>query len=111
MQGSGGMKQGGMMQHDPCPMEENCPMKLPGVVVRAQDVAGGASLTFTTSGDVAALRERVRKMAQMHTEGCPNAPAASPSPSPSAAPGKPAPKASTPKATPTAKAPPKAPAP
>ena len=91
MRGSGGMKHG---DHEgmPCSMADNCPMKLPGVVVRADDIAGGATLTFTTSGDVSALRERVRKMAEMHAQGChSDRPSASPSPA------KPAPKA-TPKA-------------
>jgi len=104
MQGSGGMKHG---HHEgmPCSMGDDCPMMLPGVEVRADDIAGGATLTFTTSGDVAALRARVRKMADMHAKGChSDAAAASPSPA------KPAPKATTPKAT-TPKAAPKTPAP
>lgn len=49
-----------------CPMHEMCPMMLPQVVIRAQDIEGGATLSFTTSGDVAALRARVHKLAQMH---------------------------------------------
>lgn len=45
-----------------------CPMSVPGTEVRAADVDGGESLTFTTSGSVADLRERVKAMAGMHND-------------------------------------------
>jgi hypothetical protein len=50
----------------------SCPMKVEGTTVRAQDVEGGASLVFTTTGDVAELRERVHAHAEkMASGGCP----------------------------------------
>lgn len=72
-------------EHGPgCPMAQMCPMMLPDVEVRVQDVEGGASLTFTTRGDVAALRERVRSLAQHHAHHAPppagQAPPAQPGP-------------------------------
>ena len=44
----------------------NCPMYVEGTSVQAENVEGGAALTFVTTGDVAALRERVRNMASAH---------------------------------------------
>lgn len=43
-----------------------CPMKVEGTNARAEQVEGGAAMAFTTTGDVAELRERVKKMANMH---------------------------------------------
>jgi len=44
-----------------------CPMQVPGTTVTATDVEGGVALSFTTStGDVVDLRQRVRRMAEMH---------------------------------------------
>ena len=44
-----------------------CPLAVPGTQVTAADVAGGASLTFTTdTGDVGELRRRAHAMADMH---------------------------------------------
>jgi hypothetical protein len=36
--------------------------------VTAVDTATGETLVFTTTGDVAALRSKVRRMAEMHTQ-------------------------------------------
>ena len=43
-------------------------MSVPGTQVRADDVDGGESLTFTTTGSVADLREQVKVMAGMHND-------------------------------------------
>lgn len=75
MMGEGHKMHGGMMG---CSMANDCPMLLEGTTLKAADVEGGASLTFTTTGDVAALRERVHKLAEMHTHGCPMQPAQDP---------------------------------
>lgn len=52
-----------------------CPMKVPGTTVRAEEVEGGSAMVFSTTGDVAELRRRVAAMAAMHNEhagkGCP----------------------------------------
>lgn len=46
-----------------------CPMQVPGTKVAAADVEGGVALSFTTStGDVSDLRQRVRRMAEMHNQ-------------------------------------------
>lgn len=50
-----------------CMMPDICPMQVEGTTVSEADVDGGASLIFVTTGDVAALRDRVVKMAAMHT--------------------------------------------
>lgn len=47
----------------PQAMAANCPMNVQGTSVQAENIAGGAALVFVTTGDVAALRERVRNMA------------------------------------------------
>jgi hypothetical protein len=39
---------------------------VPGTTVQVDQIVGGAALTFVTTGDVEALRERVRNMAAMH---------------------------------------------
>lgn len=49
-------------------MGDLCPMQLAGTKVEAQDVEGGVALSFTTTGDVNALRERVRHMAEHHAK-------------------------------------------
>lgn len=49
-----------------CMMPDICPMQVEGTTVSEADVDGGASLIFVTTGDVAALRGRVVKMAAMH---------------------------------------------
>jgi hypothetical protein len=41
-------------------------MRLPGASVAEADTPGGAAIVFTTTGDVDALRARVRRMAEMH---------------------------------------------
>jgi hypothetical protein len=43
-----------------------CPMQVQGTKVEASNTDNGAALTFTTTGDVAALRQRVTAMAEMH---------------------------------------------
>ncbi len=46
-----------------------CPMQVPGATVAATEVEGGIGLSFTTTtGDVAELRQRVRRMAEMHNQ-------------------------------------------
>ena len=46
-----------------------CPMQVPGTTVAATEVEGGIGLSFTTTtGDVAELRQRVRRMAEMHNQ-------------------------------------------
>jgi hypothetical protein len=43
-----------------------CPLQVPGARLAAQDVEAGVALAFTTQGDVADLRRRVRNMADLH---------------------------------------------
>jgi hypothetical protein len=43
-----------------------CPAEVPGTTVSASDTRDGAAITFTTTGDVAQLRQRVQHMAEMH---------------------------------------------
>jgi TusA-related sulfurtransferase len=45
-----------------------CPMSVTGTAVAASDVTDGEALTFTTDGEVAELRTRVRAMAKIHNE-------------------------------------------
>jgi hypothetical protein len=45
-----------------------CPMNVPGTKVTAVDTANGETLLFTTTDDVAALRSKVRRMAEMHNQ-------------------------------------------
>lgn len=48
-------------------MADTCPMKVPGTTVTSMDVEGGVALTFITkTGDVAELRQRVQRVAEMH---------------------------------------------
>ena len=66
-----GMMQGGNMMGNmtgPGGMSEMCPEKVPGTTARAEDVEGGAALSFTTTGDVAEVRRRVQHMAEMHNQ-------------------------------------------
>ena len=66
-----GMMQGGNMMGQmmgPGGMSEMCPEKVPGTTARAEDVDGGAALSFTTTGDVAEVRRRVQRMAEMHNQ-------------------------------------------
>lgn len=56
-----------------CPMmqgnkAEMCPMMVEGTTARARNVEGGVAIVFTTTGDVAELRQRVGKMAMMHNK-------------------------------------------
>lgn len=55
---------GGMMGNGE--MAGMCPMRVDGTTVRAEEVEGGAAMVFTTTGDVAELRQRVAAMAEMH---------------------------------------------
>lgn len=59
----GGMKGGGMMA-----MKDKCPMEVPGTTAQAEDVDGGAALTFKTAQDAAELRKRVAQMAEKHNK-------------------------------------------
>lgn len=52
--------------HGGGPMAVVCPMPVAGTTVEASDVDGGAALTFTTTTDVGELRQRVRRMAELH---------------------------------------------
>ena len=46
-----------------------CPMQVPGTTVAATEIDGGIGLSFTTTTvDVAELRQRVRRMAEMHNQ-------------------------------------------
>jgi hypothetical protein len=45
-----------------------CPMNVPGTKVSAVDSANAETLVFTTTDDVAALRTRVHRMAEMHNQ-------------------------------------------
>jgi len=45
-----------------------CPMTVEGTVVEAENIEGGIGLTFTTVGDVAELRRRVRLIARLNGE-------------------------------------------
>lgn len=50
-------------------MAKMCPMKVSGTTVAATEVDNGIGLSFTTTtGDIAELRQRVRRMAQMHNQ-------------------------------------------
>ena len=49
-------------------MSDMCPEKVPGTTTRVDDVDGGVTLTFTTTGDVAEVRRRVARMAEMHNQ-------------------------------------------
>lgn len=44
----------------------SCPTAVAGTTVRAVDTEGGAALELTTTGDVAAVRGRARKLAEHH---------------------------------------------
>ncbi len=56
--GHGMMGGGGMMG-----MGDQCPMFVAGTTVQAKDTNDGMTMTFTTTGDIAELRRRVRVMA------------------------------------------------
>ena len=43
-----------------------CPMEVPDTKVSAEDTQDGVAVTFTTTGDVSQLRQRVHHMAEMH---------------------------------------------
>lgn len=46
-----------------------CPMQVAGTTVAATEVEGGIGLSFTTAtGDVVELRQRVRRMVEMHNQ-------------------------------------------
>lgn len=45
-----------------------CPMTVEGAIVEVEDIDGGSGLVFTTIGDVAELRRRVRLIARLHGE-------------------------------------------
>ncbi|MGM0578844.1 MAG: hypothetical protein ACQEXJ_24185 [Myxococcota bacterium] len=64
-------EQGGEAPHamdgEPEGMEAGmCPMQVEGTQMRVQKLDDAVAMDFTTTGDVAALRDRVRKMARMH---------------------------------------------
>lgn len=52
------------------PHAESCPMQIPGVSLRAEDIEGGVALVFTTTepDEVAALQQSVRAMAPTHAQ-------------------------------------------
>jgi len=43
-----------------------CPLQVPGATLATEDVDDGGAIVFTTTGDVADLRRRVRNMADLH---------------------------------------------
>lgn len=45
-----------------------CPMRVEGTTARSEQVEGGAAVAFTTTGEVAELRRRVARMAEMHNQ-------------------------------------------
>ena len=47
--------------------DPTCPVEVPGTSVTADDTATGATLVFVTTGDVAAVRQRAKALADMHT--------------------------------------------
>jgi hypothetical protein len=49
-------------------MASTCPMNVEGTSVLAEDSPQGTTLVFTTTGDVAGLRQRVARMAQMYNQ-------------------------------------------
>ena len=55
-----------MHSHPSGPTGGMCPMMMSGATVRASDQQGSAALAFTTTGDVPELRDRVRRMVDMH---------------------------------------------
>jgi hypothetical protein len=61
MMGGQGMMGGGMT--DMMGMGDQCPMFVAGTTVQAKDTSDGMAMMFTTTGDVAELRRRVRVMA------------------------------------------------
>ena len=46
--------------------DPSCPVTVPGTSVAVEDTATGAALVFVTTGDVAAMRQRVVALAAMH---------------------------------------------
>jgi hypothetical protein len=49
-------------------MDAMCPMRVQGTTAQAGEVPGGATLAFTTTGDVTELRRRAEHMADMHNQ-------------------------------------------
>ncbi len=49
-------------------MVDMCPMEVPGTSVAALSIEGGAALAFTTTGNVAELRQRVRRMSDVENQ-------------------------------------------
>src|SRR5438067_13644662 len=52
----------------PLAIDETCPMAVPGTFVSVEDNIDGATLVFTTSGDINALRSRVISLANDHNK-------------------------------------------
>ena len=50
-------------------MMQACPMQLEGTTRKLVKLDDAVAMDFTTTGDVDALRQRVEKMGQMHTDG------------------------------------------
>ncbi len=80
---AGGMALGGCASTSTAPAHEQqgmgmqgmempggmCPTQVPGATVSSTDVEGGVALDFKTgTGDVAELRQRVRRMADMYNQ-------------------------------------------
>jgi hypothetical protein len=49
-------------------MPARCPLQVPGSTARVEDVEGGVAIVFTTTGDVAEVRNRTQSMARMHND-------------------------------------------
>jgi hypothetical protein len=52
--------------HGEAAMGGTCPMDVPGTKVSVADTPDGVAITFTTTSDVAELRQRVHHVAEMH---------------------------------------------
>lgn len=63
--GCGGRQQG-THSHGAGAMSAVCPMPVAGTTVIATEVDGGMALVFTTTGEVGEVRQRVRRMAELH---------------------------------------------
>jgi hypothetical protein len=64
---SGGTQVGhGPAGQDPMMGMGQCPMEVMGTTVRTADVPGAIAVDFVTTGDVAEVRRRVARMAEMH---------------------------------------------
>jgi hypothetical protein len=66
--GAKGSAAGTPHAHGMAGMEAHCPAKVPGTTVQVVDLERAVALDFTTTGDMAEVRRRAARMAQMHGE-------------------------------------------